>query len=86
MAGARPTGKVYTPQMRITVQQAVDAYTQASAFAAFADTQVGTLEVGKLADLAVLSQDIFAVPPKTLAKTAVIMTLVGGKTVYGAIP
>jgi predicted amidohydrolase YtcJ len=86
MAGARPTGKVYTPQMRITVRQAVDAYTQASAYAAFADTQVGTLEVGKLADLAVLSQDIFAVPPKTLSKTAVAMTMVGGKTVYGAIP
>ena len=86
MAGARPTGKLYTPQMRITVQQAVDAYTQGSAYAAFADTQVGTLEVGKLADLAVLSQDIFTVPPKTLAKTAVVMTLVGGKTVYGAIP
>jgi hypothetical protein len=85
-AGARPTGKTYTPQMRITVQQAVDAYTQASAYAAFADTQVGTLEVGKLADLAVLSQDIFTVPPKMLAKTAVVSTLVGGKIVYGAIP
>jgi hypothetical protein len=84
-AGARPTGKVYTPQMRITVQQAVDAYTQKSAYAAFADKQVGTLEVGKLADLAVLSQDIFSVPPKTLAKTIVLSTMVGGKTVYGAI-
>jgi len=42
--------------------------------------------VGKLADLAVLSQDIFTVPPKMLAKTAVVSTLVGGKIVYGAIP
>jgi len=86
MAGARPTGKVYTPQMRITVQQAVDAYTQASAYASFADTQVGTLEVGKLADLAVLTQDIFTAPQKTLATTTALMTMVGGKTVYGAIP
>lgn len=85
-AGARPTGKTYTPELRITVQQAVDAYTQASAYAAFADAQVGTLEVGKLADLAVLSQDIFTVPPQTLAKTVVVSTLVGGKIVYGAIP
>jgi predicted amidohydrolase YtcJ len=84
-AGARPTGKTYTPQLRITVRQAVDAYTQASAYAAFADAQVGTLEAGKLADLAVLSQDIFTVPPKTLAKTTVVSTMVGGKTVYGAI-
>jgi len=85
-AGARPTGKVYTPELRITVQQAVDAYTQGSAYAAFTDKQVGSLEVGKLADLAVLSQDIFSVPPKTVAKTVVVLTMVGGKTVYGAIP
>jgi predicted amidohydrolase YtcJ len=47
---------------------------------------VGTLEVGKLADLAVLSQDIFTVASKTLAKTTVVSTMVGGKTVYGVIP
>jgi predicted amidohydrolase YtcJ len=86
LAGARPTGKVYTQQLRITVRQAVDAYTRGSAYAAFADTQVGTLEAGKLADLAVLSQDIFSVPPKTVAKTSVVMTMVGGKIVYGTMP
>ena len=67
MAGARPTGKVYTPQQRITVRQAVDAYTQGSAYASFLDAEVGSLEPGKLADLAVLSQDIFRYPPGELA-------------------
>ena len=65
---------------------AVRAYTQGSAYAAFADKDVGTLEVGKLADLAVLSQDIFMAPAKTLGKTQVVMTLLGDKIVYGAVP
>jgi predicted amidohydrolase YtcJ len=86
MAGARPTGKVYTAQQRITVRQAVDAYTQGSAYASFADTQVGTLEAGKFADLAVLSQDIFTVAPKRVGRTQVLMTMVGGRIVHGAAP
>jgi len=86
LAGARPTGKVYTPEQRVSVRQAVDAFTQGSAYAAFEDTQLGTLEAGKLADLAVLSQDIFSVPPKIVGKTAVVMTMVGGRIVHGAIP
>lgn len=85
-AGARPTGKVYTPEQRITVQQAVDAYTQGSAYAAFEDTRVGTLEVGKLADLAVISQDIFNVPPTAIGTTEVVLTMVGGRIVYVAAP
>jgi predicted amidohydrolase YtcJ len=84
--GAVPTGATYVPNERIPVADAVRAYTQGSAYAAFADKDVGTLEVGKLADLAVLSQDIFTAPPETLGKTQVLMTLVGGKSVYGAAP
>jgi hypothetical protein len=84
--GAVPTGATYVPDERIPVADAVRAYTQGSAYAAFADKDVGTLEVGKLADLAVLSQDIFTAPPETLGKTQVVMTLVGGKNVYGAAP
>jgi predicted amidohydrolase YtcJ len=82
--GAVITGAIYIPEERITVVDAVRAYTQGSAFAAFADKQVGTLEVGKLADLAVLSQDIFTVPPETVGKTRVVTTMVGGKVVYSA--
>ncbi|MEP6885880.1 MAG: amidohydrolase [Gammaproteobacteria bacterium] len=80
--GARLTGGTYVPEERIAVAEAVRAYTQGSAFAAFSDNQVGTLEAGKLADLAVLSQDIFAVAPDTIAKTQVVTTMVGGKVVY----
>ena len=84
--GARATGAIYVPDERIGVADAVRAYTQGSAFAAFSDKEVGTLEVGKLADLAVLSQDIFAVPLETIGKTRVVTTMVGGKIVYGAAP
>jgi hypothetical protein len=86
LAGARPTGKFYTPEQRISVRQAVDAYTQGSAYAEFAESRVGTLEVGKFADLAVLSQDIFSVLPRTVGKTRVLLTMVGGKLVYGEPP
>src|SRR6202790_4207756 len=86
LAGARPTGKVYTPGQRVTVQQAVDADTRGSAYAAFGESQFGSLEVGKFADLAVLSQDIFTVPPRTVGKTAVVLTMVVGRVVHEAIP
>lgn len=80
--GAKPTGKYYFPGERLTVRQAVDAYTQGAAYAAFLDDRVGTLERGKEADIAVLSQDVFAVPAKDIGKTTVVMTIVGGRTVY----
>ena len=83
-AGAVPTGAVYAAAERIPVEDAVRAFTRGSAYAAFADGQVGTLEAGKLADLAVLSQDIFAASPESIGKTRVTLTLVGGKTVYSA--
>ncbi len=86
LAGARPTGKIYSPEQRLTVRQAVDAYTRGSAYSTFGETQVGSLEAGKFADLAVLSQDIFSIRPGQLGKTAVVMTLVGGKIVYGDVP
>lgn len=80
--GTRPTGKFYTPEERITVQQAVDAYTKGAAYAAFMDDHVGTLEIGKEADLVVLSQDVFTVAAGDIGKTRALMTLIGGKTVY----
>jgi predicted amidohydrolase YtcJ len=86
LAGARPTGKFYTPRFRVSVRQAVDAYTQGSAYAEFAESRIGTLEAGKLADLAVLSQDIFSAAPRTVGKTRVLLTLVGGRIVYGDMP
>jgi hypothetical protein len=72
------------PSEAITREQAVIAYTATSAYAEFAEKDKGTLEPGKLADLAVLSQDIFTVPLQDLPKTESILTLVGGKVVYDA--
>jgi predicted amidohydrolase YtcJ len=85
-AGARPTGAVYTSSERITVQQAIDAFTRSAAYAAFRDADVGTLEKGKLADLAVLSQDVFAVPASEIGATRVLLTVIGGRTVYSSPP
>jgi predicted amidohydrolase YtcJ len=82
--GAVLTGAIYVPAERITVEDAVKAYTRGSAYAAFSDDRVGTLEVGKEADLAVLSQDPFTVSHETIARTRVLTTMVAGKVVYAA--
>jgi predicted amidohydrolase YtcJ len=82
--GAQATGAIYVPEEKITVEDAVRAFTHGSAYAAFSDDRVGTLEAGKLADLAVLSQDIFRADPLAIGKTRVTMTMVGGKIVYRA--
>ena len=70
------------PSEAITREQAIVAYTATSAYAEFAEKDKGTLEPGKLADLAVLSQDIFTVPTEELPKTESVLTMVGGKVVY----
>jgi hypothetical protein len=81
-AGYLATNDVYTPDERITVEQAVNAYTQGSAYARFSEDKLGTLEVGKEADLAVLSQDIFSVKPDDISKTTVMTTMVAGRVVF----
>jgi len=81
-AGYIATKDVYAPEERLTVEQAVRAYTLGSAYARFSDDKLGTLEVGKEADLAVLSQDIFSVNPEEISKTKVMTTIVAGKIVY----
>ena len=72
----------FRPEESITREQAVIAYTLTSAYAEFAEKDKGSLEPGKLADLAVLSQDIFEVPATDLPKTESVLTMVGGKIVY----
>jgi predicted amidohydrolase YtcJ len=70
------------PTEAISREQAVTAYTLTSAYAEFAEKEKGSLEPGKLADLAVLSQNIFQVPTADLPKTESVLTMVGGKIVY----
>jgi predicted amidohydrolase YtcJ len=80
--GAVPTLSTYVPEERITVEQAIKAYTLGSAYARFSEDTLGSLEPGKFADLAVLSQDVFRVAPDQIANTHVITTIVGGKVVF----
>lgn len=69
-------------QEALTREQAVIAYTAGSAYAEMAETQKGTLAPGMLADLAVLSQDIFTIPLEQFPNVRSVMTMVGGKIVY----
>jgi len=83
--GAVPLpGRRYVPEEAIGVRDAVDAYTRGAAYATFADGRVGSLMPGKYADLVVLSQDLFGVPAEDIGKTRVLLTMVGGKTVFEA--
>jgi predicted amidohydrolase YtcJ len=70
------------PDQAMTREQAVIAYTLTSAYAEFAEEKKGSLVPGKLADLAVLSQDIFSVPAQQLMQTRSVMTIVDGKIVF----
>jgi len=69
----------------ISVAQAVDAYTSGSAYADMAEKDKGTLAVGKLADLAVLTQDIFHISSSSLPETRALMTMIDGKVVSGSL-
>jgi predicted amidohydrolase YtcJ len=80
--GTVPTKDSYVPEERLTVEQAVNAYTQGSSYARFSEDRIGTLEAGKEADLAVLSQDIFSVKPEEIGKARVVITMVAGKVVF----
>jgi predicted amidohydrolase YtcJ len=72
----------YFPEERLTIDQAIAAYTTGAAYAEFAEKEKGTLAPGMLADFVVLDRDITAVPPPDILKTRVLRTVVGGKTVY----
>jgi predicted amidohydrolase YtcJ len=72
------------PSEAITIEQAVAAYTHGSAYAEFEESTRGAIARGKLADLAVLSQDIFTAPIDSLPATESVMTIVGGEIVYDA--
>jgi predicted amidohydrolase YtcJ len=74
--------QTFQPQERLTIQQAIYAYTQASAFAEFRDQVKGRLEPGMLADFVVLDRDITKATPQEVLKTGVLRTVVGGNTVF----
>ena len=72
----------YFPQQKLTIQQAIAAYTTGAAYAQLADKEKGTLAPGMLADFVVLDRDLTKVTPADILKTQVLRTVVGGKTVY----
>ncbi len=74
----------YFPEQRLTMDQAITAYTSGSAFAEFEEKEKGKLVAGMLADFVVLDRDITAVSPEKVLATKVLRTVVGGKTVYEA--
>ena len=78
--GRNPRG--WVPAQRITVAEAVHAYTVGSAFAEHQEAVKGSLEAGKLADLVVLSGDIFAMPPEQIASVRVQLTVFNGSVIY----
>jgi predicted amidohydrolase YtcJ len=73
------------PEEALTREQAVIAYTRGSAYAEFAEGEKGTLAPGMLADLAVLSQDIFLIPAPALPATTSVLTVIGGRIVFDAL-
>ena len=77
-----PSGRVLAPEERLTVDQAIRAQTIDAAWQLFADDIVGSLEVGKYADLVVLSADPRAVPPEHIADLEVRATYLAGRQVY----
>jgi hypothetical protein len=76
----------FQPQERITLPEAIYAYTQASAFAEFREHIKGRLEPGFLADIVVLDRDPFKATPQQLLHTRVLRTIVNGETVYQSTP
>jgi hypothetical protein len=78
--GKNPGG--WFPEQKISVEEAVRAYTINNAYAAFEENSKGTIAPGKLADFVVLSDDIFSVDPVKIAGVKVQMTVVGGVVVY----
>jgi hypothetical protein len=78
--GKNPTG--WVPQQKISVGEALRAYTAGNAWAVFADQQWGTLAPGHFADVVVVDHNLFTMAPESLATARVSVTVVGGKVVY----
>ena len=82
-ADGAPGPAGWQPQERISVAEAVRAYTLGAAFASGEEASRGSITPGKLADLVVLDRDIFACPADEILQTRVVATVLDGKVVYG---
>jgi predicted amidohydrolase YtcJ len=80
--GKHPDG--WVPAQKISVEEAVRAYTIGSAFAEFQENEKGTITPGKLADIVILSRDIFKIELQEIEKAKATMTIMDGRVVYEA--
>ena len=78
--GKNPNG--WFPEQKLTVSEAVEAYTTGSAYAEFQERDKGSITPGKLADMVILSDDIFSIDPARIRNVTVWKTFVGGKMVW----
>src|SRR5882757_2153984 len=69
------------PEQKLTVAEAVEAYTMGSAYAEFQDKEKGSITPGKLADMVLVSDDLFTIEPAKIREVKVLKTIVGGKVV-----
>jgi predicted amidohydrolase YtcJ len=79
----KPEMAPFLPDERIDLRDAIAAFTINSAYVNFQDDRTGSIEPGKLADLIVLDRNLFAIDPNEISDTKVLLTLLGGKPVYG---
>ena len=77
-------GGGWHPEERITMDQAIEYYTLGAAYAEFAEARKGSIAEGKLADLVILSRNLFAIPPREILSTRPTLTMVGGRVVFEA--
>jgi predicted amidohydrolase YtcJ len=78
--GKNPGG--WFPEQKLSVGEIVTAYTQGSAYAEFQEKDKGTLAPGMLADMVMLSADIFQIDPATIRDVKAVTTIVGGRVVW----
>ncbi|MGH9172915.1 MAG: amidohydrolase, partial [Vicinamibacterales bacterium] len=72
----------WVPEQKISVEEAVRAYTATAAHASFDESRKGILSTGRLADLVMLDRNIFDIPPEQIRNVRVVMTFVGGRKVF----
>ncbi|MCP3961957.1 MAG: amidohydrolase family protein, partial [bacterium] len=77
-------GSQFYPDQRMSRMEALESYTLSAAYGAFEDSIKGSLEIGKLADVTVLSRDILTIPEDEIPDAEVVYTIVGGKVAYRA--
>ena len=84
-ADGYPGAEGWYPEERLSMEEAVYAYTMGAAFASGEEAVKGSITPGKLADLTILEQDLFTIEPEKILETRVAATVVGGQTVFGTL-